>query len=57
METGAQYPLLLLKIKPIKQFDDISEKVIIAKRHTIVEDLTKDEYRKLIIDDIVHLQM
>jgi hypothetical protein len=39
-----------------KEFDDYIESVI--NKHTyMLEDLTKDEYRRLIIDYIVHLQM
>jgi len=38
------------------EFDDYIESIINKHTYTL-EDLTKDEYRKLIIDDIVHLQM
>src|SRR5262249_55461267 len=39
-----------------KEFDDYIESVICKHTYTL-EDLTKDEYRRLIIDYIVHLQM
>jgi hypothetical protein len=39
-----------------KEFDDYVESVISKHTYTL-EDLTKDEYRRLIIDYIVHLQM
>jgi hypothetical protein len=39
-----------------KEFDDYIESVISKHTYTL-EDLTKDEYRRLIIDYIVHLQM
>lgn len=39
-----------------KEFDDYIESVINKHTYTL-EDLAKDEYRRLIIDYIVHLQM
>jgi len=39
-----------------KEFDDYIQSVINKHSYTL-EDLTKDEYRRLIIDYIVHLQM
>ena len=38
------------------EFDDYIESIINKHTYTL-EDLTKDEYRKLIIDYLVHLQM
>jgi hypothetical protein len=38
------------------EFDDYIENIINKHTYTL-EDLTKDEYRKLIIDYLVHLQM
>jgi hypothetical protein len=56
----AQYPSIMITLVKIKtnqnEFDDYIESIINKHTYTL-EDLTKDEYRKLIIDDIVHLQM
>src|SRR5713226_69013 len=54
------YPSNTITIVEIKinqnEFDDYIENII--NKHTYaLEDLTKDEYRKLIIDYLVHLQM
>ncbi|MDQ6865994.1 MAG: hypothetical protein M3044_19480 [Thermoproteota archaeon] len=58
--SKARYPSTTLTIVEIKtnqnEFDDYIENII--NKHTYaLEDLTKDEYRKLIIDYLVHLQM
>ena len=56
----ARYPSTTLTIVEIKtnqnEFDDYIENIIDKHTYTL-EDLTKDEYRKLIIDYLVHLQM
>jgi len=56
----ARYPSTTLTILEIKtnqnEFDDYIENIIDKHTYTL-EDLTKDEYRKLIIDYLVHLQM
>jgi hypothetical protein len=55
-----QYPPIMITVVKIKtnqnEFDDYIENSINKHIYTL-EDLTKDEYRKLIIDYIVHLQM
>jgi hypothetical protein len=54
------YPSTTITIIEIKtnqnEFDDYIENIINKHTYTL-EDLTKDEYRKLIIDYLVHLQM
>src|SRR5438445_8989172 len=60
-ENGkARYPSTKITIVEIKtnqnEFDDYIENIINKHTYTL-EDLTKDEYRKLIIDYLVHLQM
>ena len=56
----ARYPSTTLTIVEIKtnqnEFDDYIENIIDKHTYTL-EDLTKDEYRKLIIDYLVHLQV
>ena len=56
----ARYPSTTLTIVEIKtnqnEFDDYIENIIDKHTYTL-EDLTKDEYRKLIIDYLVHFQM
>jgi hypothetical protein len=58
--SKARYPSTTLTIVEIKtnqnEFDDYIENIINKHTYTL-EDLTKDEYRKLIIDYLVHLQM
>jgi hypothetical protein len=58
--SKAQYPSTTITIVEIKtnqnEFDDYIENIINKHTYTL-EDLTKDEYRKLIIDYLVHLQM
>ena len=50
-------PLLVVEIKTNQnEFDDYIENIINKHTYTL-EDLTKEEYRKLIIDYLVHLQM
>jgi hypothetical protein len=55
-----EYPSTMITIVRVetnqKEFDDYIESVINKHTYTL-EDLTKDEYRRLIIDYIVHLQM
>src|SRR5256712_2631348 len=55
-----RYPSTTITIVEIKtnqnEFDDYIENIIDKHTYTL-EDLTKDEYRKLIIDYLVHLQM
>lgn len=55
-----EYPSTMITIVRVetnqKEFDDYIENVINQHIYTL-EDLTKDEYRRLIIDYIVHLQM
>jgi hypothetical protein len=55
-----RYPSATITIVEIKtnqnEFDDYIENIINKHTYTL-EDLTKDEYRKLIIDYLVHLQM
>jgi hypothetical protein len=55
-----RYPSTTITIVEIKtnqnEFDDYIENIINKHTYTL-EDLTKDEYRKLIIDYLVHLQM
>jgi hypothetical protein len=56
----AQYPSIMITIVKIKtnqnEFDDYIQSIVNKHTYTL-EDLTKDEYRKLIIDYLVHLQM
>jgi hypothetical protein len=56
----ARFPSSTITIVEIKtnqnEFDDYIENIINKHTYTL-EDLTKDEYRKLIIDYLVHLQM
>jgi len=56
----ARYPSTTLTIVEIKtnqnEFDDYIENIIDKHTYTL-EDLTKDEYRKLIIDYLVELQV
>jgi hypothetical protein len=56
----AQYPSIMITIVKIKtnqnEFDDYIGSIINKHTYTL-EDLTKDEYRKLIIDHTVYLQM
>ena len=58
--SKARYPSTTITIVEIKTnqnaFDDYIENIINKHTYTL-EDLTKDEYRKLIIDYLVHLQM
>jgi hypothetical protein len=58
--SNARHPSTTLPIVEIKtnqnEFDDYVENIINKHTYTL-EDLTKDEYRKLIIDYLVHLQM
>jgi hypothetical protein len=58
--TKAQYPSTTITIVEIKtnqnEFDDYIANIIDKHTYTLV-DLTKEEYRKLIIDYIVHLRM
>src|SRR2546428_1980219 len=55
-----RYPSTTITIVEIKtnqnEFDDYIENIMNKHTYTL-EDLTKDEYRKLIIDYLVHLQM
>lgn len=59
-KSKARYPSTLLMIVEIKtnqnEFDDYIKNIMNKHTYTL-EDLTKDEYRKLIIDYLVHLQM
>jgi hypothetical protein len=56
----ARFPSSTITIVEIKtnqnEFDDYIENIINKQTYTL-EDLTKDEYRKLIIDCLIHLQM
>jgi len=58
--SKASYPSTMLTIVEIKtnqnEFGDYIMNIINKHTYTL-EDLTKDEYRKLIIDYLVHLQM